>query len=433
MTSGANTYTYDSLSSADILQSITHKEQPYSQTAQVLVDNPDNNLSVLSLEGYQGVLSYGFQTSAGDEYSATAPLVVKAQELLNISGRLVCQFDLFGIPDQLAGDKALSSYSQTSDDTNTVKDLFDAIAGATLAPYTHTTAITVTWDSEDSLVDTFQPKDSFSVSVKESRLDKLKELLSWTKCVMRIESDGNIHISSPTITGTSYDYEYNDDFAAASHPFFSKIYRTRLVLPNKYIVQSHSNATPQYTGSATSAASFAKLPQIEPIQARLTSDAQATAIAEAKIQRAELDHEKGSLFAPMNVGQEVHDYIKVTDAVEGDNRIGNIGYLTRNYSFGNFDFQFGFGDLLLGASIGLGGILGGDGEGGERDNFLVMSQNINILGSELAEAIRTQNQLIINQSIMASSLERLWNRWVVPKWQVEDVMIIPAPNYTIRE
>lgn len=439
LTSGVNTYTYG-VDTANWLQRVTHREQPYSQTAQALVENSDNTLTSLNLEGYQAVISYGFETSAGNQYSASAPLKVKAQELLNISGRLVCQFDLFGIPDQLAGDKALSPYTQDSDDTNTVKDLFDAIAGATLAPYTHTTAITVNWDSEDSLIDSFQPKDSFHISVGESRLDKLKELLSYTKCVMRIESDGQIHIFTPTITGTTYDYEYNDDFASTSHPFFSKIYRTRLVLPNKYLVKSHPAATPQYTGSATSAASFALLPQTEPVLLRLTSNAQAAAIAAAKIQRAELEHEKGSLFAPMNVGQEAWDYIKVTDAVEGDNRIGNIGYLTRNYSFGNFDFQFGFGDILLGASIGLGGILGEAGEPGEPgeagrsifENLLVMSQNINILSSELATVRRLQDLIINKQNVIASNQTLLWNREVVPKWKVTNQMVIPSPNY-IRE
>ena len=375
------------------------------------MDNPDNNLSVLSLEGYQGVLSYGFETSAGNEYSATAPLKVKAQELLNISGRLVCLFDLFGLPDQLAGDKALTEYTQESSDTNTIKDLINAIAGATLAPFSHTTAITVTFDSEDSLIDSFQPKDFFKVNVGDSRLDKLRELLSWTKCVMRIQSDGQIHIQNPTITGVSFDYEYNDDFAAASHPFFSKIYRTRLVLPNKYIVKSTDSASPGYEGSATSAASFALLPQTEPIQLGLISNAQATAIAEALIQRAELDHERGSLYAPMNVGQEVWDYIKVTDSVEGDNRIGNIGYLTRNYDDGKFDFNFGFGDILLGSKIGTGGLLGGIGGDGSRADSLTTSQNFHILDSRLADVEDDLTTVISNQKIIAGHLDSHHNEF----------------------
>ena len=85
-TSGANTYTYG-VETANILRKVSHNEQPYSQTAKILIENFDNTLTSLSLEGYQAVLSYGFRTSAGDEYSATAPLKVKAQELVNSNGK----------------------------------------------------------------------------------------------------------------------------------------------------------------------------------------------------------------------------------------------------------------------------------------------------------------------------------------------------------
>ena len=351
-TSGANTYTYGQ-ETTDILLKVTHPEQPWSQKAQVLVENYSNNLTSLSLEGYQGVLSYGYRTSAGDEYSATAPLKIKGQELINSNGRLSCLFDLYGIPDQLADDHASEPFSMESSDTRTVKTLISAVLGGTLAPFSHCTAITVTYDSEDSLIDTFKPADYFRISIGKTRLACLKELLSYTKCVARAEADGAIHISSPTVSGSTYAYEYNDDFAATSHGFYSKIYRNRLVLPNKITVKSSNEHEPQYTGSATDATSFALLPKQDFIPMRLASDAQATAIAEAMIQKLQVESEKGNGFAPMNVGQEVHDYIKITDSVENDNRTGNIGYLTRYYEAGRFNFGFGFGDILLSGVAGI--------------------------------------------------------------------------------
>ena len=419
LTSGATTKTYG-VDTANILQRIRHKEAPYSQTAQVLVENFDNTLSSLSLEGYQGVLSYGFETSAGNQFSATAPLKVKAQELLNVNGMLLCQFDLFGLPDQLARDKALFSYSQESTDTNTVKTLITAIAGATLISFSHTTAITVIFDSEDSLIDSFQPKDFFHIGIGESRLAKIKELLSWTKCVMRFESDGNLHISSPTTTGVTYDYEYEDDYVATSHPFFSKIYRTRLVLPNKYIVKSPESASPIFEGSATSAASFALLPFTEPKILRIASNAQGDSIAAALIQRAELDYETGSLFAPMNVGQEVHDYIKVTDNVEGANRVGNIGYLIRNFTAGKFDFMFGFGDISLGSSIGLGGLVSGVGVG-EREG-VSLSDRVNELGGAYSQldADLKRHLKAFNEHLA------YFNGATFPKRQIFEELLIPA-------
>jgi hypothetical protein len=266
----------------------------------------------------------------------------------------------------LARDKASTNYNSDPFDVRTVKTLINGIADGTLldltmggSPYSHCTVITVDWDSEDSLIDSFMPKSSFRISVGESRLNKIKQLLGYTKCVMRFEDDGHLHIFSPTVSGVVYDYEYKDDYAASSHPFFSKIYRNRLVLPNKYVVKNAASAADietYYTGEATSAASYALLPKTEYVVLALASSAEGTTIAEAMIQRAEMDHERGSLFAPINVGAEVHDYVKVTDNVEGNSRVGNIGYLSETYEAGKFDFFFGFGDVMLASSIGLGGM-----------------------------------------------------------------------------
>jgi len=79
-----------------------------------------------------------------------------------------------------------------------------------------------------------------------------------------------------------------------------------------------------YTGSATSATSYALSPKIHTTQRRVTSNAQCTAIAEAIIERYELNAERGSVLVPMNCGQEVWDYILVTDARQVDTRAGNV-------------------------------------------------------------------------------------------------------------
>lgn len=407
-TSGANTYTYGQ-ETTDILQKITHSEGPWSQKAQVLVENYSNNLTTLSLEGYQGVLSYGYRTSAGDEFSATAPLKVKGQELINSNGKLSCLFDLYGLPDQLADDHASEAYSMESGDTQTVKTLISAVLGATLSAYSHCAAITVTYDSEDSLIDTFKPADYFRISIGKTRLACLKELLSYTKCVARAEDDGEIHISSPTVSGSTYAYEYNDDFAATSHAFYSKIYRNRLVLPNKITVKSAGDHSPSYTGNATDSTSYTLLPKEDFIPMRLASNAQATAIAEAMIQKLQVESEKGNGFAPMNVGQEVHDYVKITDSVENDNRVGNIGYLTRYYDAGRFNFGFGFGDILL---SGIAGLIQPSGTGGTTAPQYVT----------YADLYRMWDILDGNINQIINYLEQ----GVVPKWHVTQQMIIPV-------
>ena len=179
LTGGDGPHTYiGNETSANILLKVSHQEQPYSQVATATIDNSDNTLTSLSLEGYTGTISYGYNTSAGDEHSATAPLRVKGQQLISTGGLLQCVLDLYGIPDQLRDDHASAVLNPTSSDTTTVQTYITAIAGATLAPFSHCAAFTVTYDSTDSLIGTFLPADYFHISVGGNPLDKNKKTTS---------------------------------------------------------------------------------------------------------------------------------------------------------------------------------------------------------------------------------------------------------------
>ena len=48
------------------------------------------------------------------------------------------------------------------------------------------------------------------------------------------------------------------------------------------------------------------------------------------------------------------DYVKITDSVANDTRIGNIGFLDRHYTPGRFEFEFRFGSL---ETLGLAGTI----------------------------------------------------------------------------
>ena len=131
-----------------------------------------------------------------------------------------------------------------------------------------------------------------------------------------------------------------------THQFFAKSLRNRLVLPNRIVVQSREDDDPQYSGEATDAESYALLPRTEFYETYLVSNAQATAMAEAKLSKAQLWSDAGALNVPMNVGQETYDYIKATDSREGDIRTGNIGTLTRRYTAtkNRWETVFSFGN-----------------------------------------------------------------------------------------
>lgn len=152
-----------------------------------------------------------------------------------------------------------------------------------------------------------------------------------------------------------YDYEYS--LTESYHNFFSKSLRKSLVIPNKIVVHSLTEDINQYSGSATDAESYALLPISHFVKTKLNSNDQAEDIAEAMIARLQTESQKGAAIVPINVGAEVYDFVKVTDAIEGDSRTGNIGYLRRSYKPGpsmqsSWKMSFGFGRLPVKAFVG---------------------------------------------------------------------------------
>jgi len=420
--SGESTRTYDISSSANRIIASTHIEQEWSQIANVAVMS-DATLAALSLEGYTGTISYGFNDATeGNEYSACAPLEVVAMKSDTLLGRsqtmLVTWFSLAGIFDLMQADKASDRYTQEDTDTQTVKTLLTKIANATLDPFTHCKNYTITFDSEDSLIDSYKPADYFYVAFNESRLSAFKKLIRTTKCKARVEDDGEIHVFNPTISGTSYDYEY--ELGAGNHNFFEKSTRQRLVIPTKYIVSSHPDHPPdeQFTGSATDSASETALERSLPSHKyiRATSDAECTNIATALLQHAQVGAEKGHGEVPMNCGQEVMDYIKITDSIAGDSRTGNVGYLKRDYTPGRgFKCQLRFGRLAQ--EMPFMSIPGTTTTGSVPEWAYAMAESI--LEAQLA-IIENRERLIAleNQSAVLGE--------VIPKLHVTDQLIIPV-------
>uniref|UniRef100_A0A6M3IYE9 Tail protein n=1 Tax=viral metagenome TaxID=1070528 RepID=A0A6M3IYE9_9ZZZZ len=225
----------------------------------------------------------------------------------------------------------------TDNDTTTVTVV--ALTGGADNQWENGDAYTI----EHALLDTYLPKDGFKIYENDTRLATIGKLLSYTGCVKRAEDDGKLHVFVPVTSGAVYDYEYS--LAEADHKFFSKSLRDSMVIPNRVVVHSYSDDTDQYTGNYTSAASYALLPKSEFIKAKLVSNAQATALATARIAQLEMAAQRGNASVPLNVGAEVHDYIKVTDSRASDSRAGNIGSIRRSYNPNNrtYGWLMGFG------------------------------------------------------------------------------------------
>ena len=353
--SGETTQTYKTERILDLV----HIEQSPWQSAIVLLDNSDNALTDLDLKGYQGIISHGMKTSEGEEYSATALLKVIAQQLISKdTGRpLTCILTLAGKANLVNEDKANDSYNPDEDDTKTVKTLIREILGDTgvtlISVYDHCDSYEVEFDSEDSLMSNYRPKDSFSISESSSRWGRVQWLLNLTECVGRWEGDGKFHIFKPTITGSTYNSEYS--LASGGHAFFAKTYRKRLLIPNYIVVRSLLSQDTAYSGSAEDTDSINALKNDDEGESgeirdfyrfRVGSDDDCDKIATAILSHKQLDAEKGHGFVPMNVGAEVYDYVKITDAREDDNRVGNVQYIKRHYKPSVCEMEFRFGKIL---------------------------------------------------------------------------------------
>ncbi len=365
--------------------------------------------------------------NTGDEYSIQPPFKVKKQRFLSGIGTLVCQLQLIGLPDEMKLDLAESVYEPPADNTDVVKTIIDAIADGTLdasAPYGNYTQILTTHDSSDDLITSYIPADYFRIGYNDSRWDKIKEILAYTGTKMRPEDDGALHLFDPLTTGDTFDYEYKFR-VPGSHVFFDKELANRFVSPNKVIVQSSEDHDDSFIGNATSTASFNLFPKTETLTRRLVSDAEGANIATARIESNEQAAERGAVTVPINVGQEIWDYIKVTDSQQGDSKIGNIRSIRGNIESRNsegkevFEMAINFGTDTL-SPILPGQLVGEDLSvtvGRLVEQFLLMD-------SRLSTVIANQEIIVANQNI-------LFDREKVPKWHITQLAIAPvqaSPN-----
>ncbi len=342
---GSYTYYLDNHSATRLLKKILgHEEQLFSGKAQIVLDNSDKALNDIDYEGYTAVLSYGAWISGAGDYSDCAKLKVVDQDYtdapndLNIV--LYCESEM----SLLGHDRASDSVTPADSDTRTVKDWIREVIGDTgkthLAELNHCTAYDITFDSEDSMIDSYVPKDGYRIYRNSTRLAALRRLLDHTECIARFEDDGELHVLQPTISGASYDYEYK--YAVANeHEFFSKRYRESSTVPNYIVVDSLPDAT-AYQGTASVSEKIGEFRAY--FQRALASDSEGDDLAAAILAKFQLHRDIGHTMVPyINAGQEVGDYIKITSSRSGKDRAGNVSVITRNVDPGNTYMALAFG------------------------------------------------------------------------------------------
>ncbi len=202
-----------------------------------------------------------------------------------------------------------------------------------------------TVDSDDPLnsYTTFMP--IYNVYVDAARSIIIQEMLDFTMCGMRMR-DSTMHVlylSDPGTTDYTYDGVHN----------IAGCDRTRaLSFPNRiYVVDCDPYyGSPTWVGSAVDADAYALLGKYIDalvVNPTIQSNAQASALALALINRGKQAVNSGAVILPMiNVGQEVLDWVVLTDARNSNLTItGRVGAINRKFENGKLSMSIELGGL----------------------------------------------------------------------------------------
>ena len=329
LTAGASTFTYG----IDRILSTEETIEPYTHTAELVLDNADGALTSQDLRGCRAVIGWGAVSAEGDEYVDSPPLTVVRQELCSAQGVLTCRLLCQGVPDGLVEDRASESYIPLRTDGTTLQDLINSILSASLPCYSHCDDVPYSWDGTDALATEYRTRDGFRVYVNGSRLAALRRLLDFTTCAMRVESDGLLHFFQPMVCGDVYAHEFSLDPGA--HAFLQKEGRQTLLIPGRIVVRTPEDWPIAYTGEATDSESYALMPRTQYQVAAADSNAQAGLIAESMLARHRLHSPVAKLTVPLAPQVQVLDYLRVSDARMGDSVSGNVGLVRHRWAAGS--------------------------------------------------------------------------------------------------
>ncbi len=317
---------------------LQHREEPFGGDANVGLDNSDLLLAS-NMKGYKLTLGYGYVTGAGNEYSNSAPLWVISHPQQSAEGKVITELvciDSWQRLAQLTFPTGGTFNAPSASHTYTIFNLIRGVLELGLYiydPVTQTDVLMsgagyeVVLDSSDGIIDLATYKPPYEVGQNSSYRAFVVGLLAHTKCAAKFCNDGKLHIFYPDYAGdTEYGnaaypaYEYDSE-----HAFYDETAEPGLVIPNHVYFNSAS-----YAGEAVDQPTIDAYGEVKVwyTDLNLTSNAEAAQRAECELARIRADRNQGSLSVPPNCGQELYDYIKITDSRASKTVEARIGGLT---------------------------------------------------------------------------------------------------------
>ena len=361
---------------------LEHTEEPYRDTAIIILRNNDRLFDGLDLRGYKFRIGYGHTTAAtpatwaattayvvgdsvqpvtpngnryyctvagtsgasqptwptigntvvdgtvtweyggddGDEYSYSADLWIKGQLLLSRQGESICLLSCGGHWEYLREQRMMSYgsapfWTNTWNATQTVYALIEIFI-ETVYSWTLNAAP----GTDDGILTTFAPVFTINSTPQkvESTAMILFDLLSMTKCYMRVKANSVFEIVYPQAADAANETYYSNQV-----PYFLEYTeRKNLLIPNSIVVYANilDAEAPGYasliTGTASDTAQIAKYVEVkDPNYApATTTQANADNRASAILTRVKTELVDGKLFIPHDARVELYDKVAVYDA-----------------------------------------------------------------------------------------------------------------------
>lgn len=297
------------------LLSLVHTEEPYRESATIVIRNDDHYLSDKDLRGEHFEIGYGHITGEGEENTDTARLWVKSQHFVSFEGKLACILICGGMWSLLRELRMMILAEPPSEEIiytdKTIYELIEMLVEQDNADF----SLLGLGSQDDGIINDFMPAFTINTIPFENCATVLYRLIFMTKCYLRTEANTNFRIIYPQ-DGDSVDESYYSDKA---HFFIDYTERSNLVIPNKILVLCNRDPVtglydPDIKGVAEDATSIALYDRVilqVHTAADITNQTDADNRAAAIMTKLKAEELAGRLIIPHDARMELYDRVAV--------------------------------------------------------------------------------------------------------------------------
>jgi len=394
---------------ANRVLAVVEWQTPYTDGADILLDNSDQNFKTSDLIGYEVNIGWGMTNA----YVNSPDLYVTKQEDISINGKLYTRLTCMGNWGRLEKHKVMGDAvgAAPSSLTQTVKEIIQARIFDTMTLDVNTSdgteeskvpeLVVDVWASRASMIKMandltknllyMRDGDLIMIDRNSSQQHRLTGTLTGEltldetvtgsassatgKVVYQSVASGAGYLVIEAETGTwqtaentagasyacnsitaidEYDYLYELD---GTHTFFEHVRTQNLLRANRVIcvdkLPDSSGTLHTYTNVANDTADQAVFGITTYIfeDSSVTSDAEALISAQAILSSLQAEAQGGFLIAPMNCATEMYDVVRITDVrggwTSGDVLGVRVGGITRRYEPGVYNIELTFGGLVM--------------------------------------------------------------------------------------